>query len=254
MKTIDKDKLVENLDRYKKEFYKKPFNYIVIDDFLKESVANDILDEFPQISQDWIDARGLHSQNKWTSPIIERDIAKSFFDDFTSDWFREYLSNLTGIKDILKDENLNGAGYHQTTNGGFLNTHIDFNRIEGNENMDRRLNLLVYFNKNWKEENGGYLELWDMEKNILLGNVAPSFNRCVIFETNEISFHGHPKPVNLKNGGSRKSLSIYYYTKGREDIDYVDTHNTVYKNTESILGSIKIFINGVKHLFRKMKR
>ena len=29
--------------------------------------------------------------------------------------------------------------------------------------LDRRLNILIYLNHNWKDNNGGHLELWDKE-------------------------------------------------------------------------------------------
>ena len=120
-----------------------------------------------------------------------------------------------------------------------------------NDLLDRRVNLIVFFDKNWIAEKGGYLELWDMEKKLRIENISPDFNRCVIFETNEISFHGHPKPLKINSNESRKSLSIYYYTKGRNDIGSIDSHNTIYTNTESTQGAFKIFNNGIKHFFRK---
>src|SRR5205823_3364605 len=112
---------------------------------------------------------------------------------------------------LLQDQALNGAGYHQIEDGGYLGVHVDFNKLD---DLDRRLNLIVYMNPAWKEEYGGYLELWDMATKARIANIAPILNRCVLFETNEVSYHGHPVP--LKTGGmTRKSLSIYYYSDGR---------------------------------------
>ena len=42
---------------------------------------------------------------------------------------------------------------------GFLNIHADFNK-HPTLDLDRRLNVLIYLNKNWKESYGGNLELW----------------------------------------------------------------------------------------------
>jgi len=254
MKIINHKQLLTNLDADKIEFNsKKPFRYIVLENFLNLNYAEDILEQFPQIDNKWIDSRGKHTQNKWALKIFKDDVANSFMIEANSKKFLNYLSKLTSIPDLIYDSSLSGAGYHQSTNGGFLNVHVDFNKLNtDNLMLDRRLNLLVYFNKNWLPENGGYLELWDMEKKLKIENISPSFNRCVIFETNEISFHGHPQPLKLNLNETRKSLSIYYYTKGRDDINPVDSHNTIYTNTESILGSFKIFNNGVKHFFRKI--
>jgi hypothetical protein len=254
MKIINYKRLTSNIEQLKSEFNRRPYNYIIIDNFLHANVANEIFNEFPSIKTDWVDARGLHTQNKWTQPVVDSGIASDFFKEANSEEFLSFLSNLTGIPNLLRDPELNGAGYHQTTNGGFLNVHVDFNRINNNENMDRRLNMLVYFNKNWEDQNGGFLELWDMKKKTRIENIGPYFNRCVIFETNEISFHGHPVPVKLSNNDSRKSLSIYYYTKGRDDLSYIPTHNTLYVNTESLSGIGKILKNGAKHAIRKLKK
>jgi hypothetical protein len=245
--------LEQNLSRFSKEFCREPFRYLVIDNFLIPEIAEKILEEFPVIGDDWVDGSGLHSQKKWTQPIVNSGKANIFFHDIHSNRFVNFMSQITGISGIIGDPDLSGAGYHQTINGGFLNVHIDFNRLEHNYSYDRRINLIVYFNKDWSEENGGWLELWDMENNIMIENICPEFNRCVIFETNEVSYHGHPKPVKVDKNQSRKSLSVYYYTKGREDIPYIDTHNTMYRNTESITGVIRILGSGVKNLIKKVK-
>lgn len=254
MITINIDRLEKEKSELKEEFNSKvPFRYLIIDDFLHQKSANNILEEFPKITQEWTDARGLHTQNKWSHTALHEGVAKKFYEEINSKFFLSYLSELTNIKGLTKDPDLNGAGYHQTTNNGFLNIHVDFNRIDGNDKLDRRLNLLVYLNKNWVEKNGGYLELWDMEKKERIGNIKPKFNRCVIFETNEISYHGHPVPLDIEDNQSRKSLSVYYYTKGRDDIPYTKSHNTLYVNTQSVKGIMKIITNGIKHIFRKIK-
>ena len=253
MNIINQENLFLNLEKNIDEFNnKKPFRYIILDNFLNLDFAEGILDEFPLIDNKWTDARGHHTQNKWTLPIVKDRIAGDFIVEANSKEFLNYLSKLTSIPDLIPDSKVFGGGYHQSTSGGFLNIHVDFNKLANrNDLLDRRLNLIVFFNKNWIAEKGGYLELWDMEKKLRIENISPDFNRCVIFETNEISFHGHPKPLKINLNESRKSISIYYYTKGRNDIGYVDSHNTIYTNTESIQGSFKIFNNGLKHFFRK---
>jgi len=242
-----------DLDFLKIKFIKKPFNYIIIDNFLVEEFAEKILKEFPDISNDWVDARGLHTQNKWTQPIVDKGLAETLYEEIHSEEFRSFLSKLTGVDNLLADESLNGAGFHQTTDGGFLDVHVDFNRHHDDSTLDRRLNILIYFNKDWHEDNGGYLELWDMNVKERIEAVAPKFNRCVIFETNEVSYHGHPVPVKLKGGGSRKSISSYYYTRGRSDVQ-AETHNTLYVNTQAGRGKLKIMANGVRHFIRKVAK
>lgn len=227
----------------------RPFKYVVIDDFLHEQAARSIHAEYPSIDPNWIDSNGLHTRGKWASPVMTGSAAENFFSEVNSTSFRHYLGRITGIQNLIEDTKLNGAGYHQIREGGFLNVHVDFNKLD---KLDRRLNLIVYMNPDWREEFGGYLELWDMTKKTRIANIAPLLNRCVIFETNEVSFHGHPVP--LKTATTRKSLSIYYYTEGRSDIEAADPHNTLYVNTQGANGAVRTFLNGIAHFFRKIRR
>jgi hypothetical protein len=110
-------------------------------------------------------------------------------------------------------------------------------------------------NKGWKDEYAGHLEMWDLTNGDkkLLDKVSPSFNRCVIFETNEISFHGHPSPLRSPQGVNRKSLACYYYTKNRPTNEIVSKHDTIYANTEGLKGQLKRFTSGLKALSERLK-
>ena len=154
-----------------------------------------------------------------------------------------------------RDPNLFGGGLHQSIRGAFLNVHVDYN-FHPDTRHHRRLNVLVYMNKDWKDEYEGHLELWDLSdgRKTLLAKVAPLFNRCVIFETNEISFHGHPKPLNAPEGVNRKSIATYYYTATRPEHEIAGEHNTVYVNTEGTGGQIKRFTSGVKALLERINK
>src|SRR5438034_178076 len=78
--------------------------------------------------------------------------------------------------------------------GGFLKVHVDFN-VHPKLKLDRRLNMLIYLNKEWREEWGGDLELWDADRTMCRKKIAPLFNRTVVFSTGDSSFHGHPHPL-----------------------------------------------------------
>ncbi|MDX1914800.1 MAG: hypothetical protein SFU55_04380 [Methylophilus sp.] len=49
------------------------------------------------------------------------------------------------------------------------------------EQNDLKPNRLIYFNKDWNEEYGGYLDVWNKEVTELCGYFAPSFNRACGF-------------------------------------------------------------------------
>ena len=110
-------------------------------------------------------------------------------DALASSQFLSDLSYITGMPMLLADPELVGGGMHITGPGGRLDVHVDFNYIEERK-LHRRLNLLLYLNPVWDETWGGHIQLWDTEIRNCEASFAPTFNRCVIFETNEISYHG----------------------------------------------------------------
>ena len=117
-------------------------------------------------------------------------------------------------KKLLGDGGLHGGGWHSHKKGGTLNTHLDYD-IHPKTGLQRKLNLLVYLNRNWREEWGGMLGLWSHDKKTgkcgkLQAEIAPLFNRAVIFDTTCNSWHGMTGAVNAPKGEERKSIAIYY--------------------------------------------
>ncbi len=107
--------------------------------------------------------------------------------------------------------------------------HADFN-WHRQMRLDRRINLLIYLNKDWQPEYGGNLELWDTTMSHKVAEYAPLFNRCVIFNTTDNSYHGNPVPVSCPPDRSRRSLAFYYYTNGRPAGEVSRSHGTLFKN------------------------
>jgi hypothetical protein len=112
--------------------------------------------------------------------------------------------------------------------GGHLKVHADFNRHPKTE-LERRLNVLIYLNRDWKDEYGGAFELWNEDMTRCETKVMPYFNRCVVFSTTSRSFHGHPEPLECPEDRTRKSLALYYYTKDRPAAEKRWEHNTLFK-------------------------
>lgn len=141
--------------------------------------------------------------------------------------FVEMLSRVYGY-DLIPDPDLYGAGLHMIGRGGFLNAHIDYNwnkRLKAR----RRVNLLLYLNEGWQDRWGGELVLYRMdEKNRLEQalTIAPRYGTIATFETSEISYHGHPDPLECPENVFRKSLALYYYEKTDPPSNI---HSTVYK-------------------------
>lgn len=102
-----------------------------------------------------------------------------------------------------------GGGMHQIPPGGRLAVHTDFNRSPAT-GRHRRLNLLIYLNEDWDPAWGGQLELWDDHGPAR--RIDPTWNRTVIFECSERSWHGHPHPLACPPDRARRSVAAYYFT------------------------------------------
>jgi len=236
---------------------KKRFHYTMFEGFFDPAAAESIYAGYPTVSDGrWDGTTYIDQKNKFQKTVFEPDsVFDNVFRELNSEVFLRWLEEITGIKDLLADQDLFGGGLHQSIAGAFLNVHVDYN-IHPKTKLHRRLNVLVYMNKDWREEYEGHLELWDFSNNkkILLAKYAPTFNRCVIFETNEISFHGHPKPLKAPAGINRKSIATYYYSETRPAHEISGEHNTIYVNTEGFSGQFKRLTSGFKALVERLGR
>ncbi len=212
----------------------QPFPHIVFDNFFPEQVLEDILNEFPSLEKaDSAISFNNDNEKKYASKgeyhFGER--TKQFMYYLNSEPFLNFLEVLTGIQDLIPDSHFEGGGYHQIKRGGLLRIHTDFNK-HTKTHLDRRLNVLIYLNKNWNESYGGHLQLWDVEMKSAVEKILPIFNRVVIFSTTDFSYHGHPDPLTCPEEMSRKSLALYYYTNGRPQHEInkgLKSHSTLFQ-------------------------
>jgi len=253
MEYIDFEYLQEKKDWLKREWSsKRPFHYAVLENFFKAEKSDEIHDNYPKPDLKWDGTTYIHQKNKFQKSVFEPgSLFDKVFKELNSPEMLKYLEEVTGIKNIIADEKLFGGGLHQSVKGAFLNVHVDYN-IHPETKFHRRLNLIVYMNKDWKDEYEGFLELWNMKRKERIENIAPHINRMVIFETNEVSFHGHPHPLNTPDNISRKSIATYYYTKERPVHEIANEHNTIYVNTQGSKGKIKTFFSGIKALKERL--
>lgn len=193
----------------------KPFPHIHLADFLEESVARRVAAEFPKPTDtSWIQYKH-YNENKLgkTNRAEFPPLIGLLIDELNSPEFVAWLSELTGIPDLMPDPSLEGGGMHQTERGGFLNMHADFTHHHHRPNWHRRCNLILYLNEGWKEEWKGAIELWDRDMKSCAVKVPPLLNHVVIFNTTQESYHGYPEPISPPEGITRKSLALYYYTE-----------------------------------------
>jgi len=204
----------------------QPYRHIVVDGFFKPEVAEALNQNFPTVEALKKHWKGLNENKSESSdfttfhPVFSQ-VKQGFFDQQFYDW----VTAVTGIEEVFITDDHMGAGLHQGSDGSYLDIHIDFN-IHHIKNVHRRLNLLVYLEKDWQDAYGGHLEMWDKDMKNCVKKVKPEFNRCVMFETSEISYHGYSK-ITLPEGVTRKSFFTYFYTNTREDA--VAYHDTIFK-------------------------
>jgi Rps23 Pro-64 3,4-dihydroxylase Tpa1-like proline 4-hydroxylase len=208
----------------------QPYPHAVMDDFLPAEVLDGVLEKYPSPQElKWIKFNDA-KQKKLASNAIEKldEGTRNVLYFLNSSLILGFLERLTGIPGLIPDPYFVGGGLHQIERGGKLDIHADFNKLE-KFNLDRRLNLIIYVNKNWKEEYGGHFELWDRDMKACVKKVLPVFNRCVVFSTTDTSFHGHPIPLSCPEGVTRKSMALYYYSNGRPEQERSQSHSTLFR-------------------------
>jgi hypothetical protein len=139
------------------------------------------------------------------------------------------LEKVTDVFGLVPDPYLFGGGLHFTRSGGRLAIHADFNK-HFRYKLDRRLNLLIYLNKGWTEQNQGWLELWPRDMSSCAKRVLPVFNKTVLFSTTDFSFHGQPEAIIGPPDLFRRSIALYYYSNGRPQEEITPApHSTLWK-------------------------
>ncbi len=218
-----------------------------MDDFLKAEIAAQLFENFPSFEDFSRHYKGLNEHKSEGSKFDRyHPQFRELKEELSSQPFYDWLSGVTGIKDLFMTDDGLGAGLHQGKRGSFLDVHIDFN-IHPKLDVHRRLNLLIYLNKDWKPEWGGAIELWNSDVSKCEKQVMCDFNRCLIFETNEISYHGYTKKLEVPEGVTRKSFYSYYYTQKREDAHAY--HDTTFKATPQD-SKVKVVSTTVKEKFK----
>jgi Rps23 Pro-64 3,4-dihydroxylase Tpa1-like proline 4-hydroxylase len=212
----------------------KPFPHVVFDNFFDPALVESILEEFPKPdSIRW--QKFDNAQEIKLASSVEASFGSAtrlLLYHLNSATFLQFLTTVTGIDNLIPDPQFEGGGLHQIVRGGKLGVHADFNKHR-NFGLDRRLNLLLYLNKDWREEYGGHLQLWNREMTRCETKVLPIFNRVLIFSTTDFTYHGHPDPLQSPEGMTRKSLALYYFSNGRPAEEITGEHSTIFRAREA---------------------
>ncbi len=228
---LDKTRLSALADEHREKYERNhPFPHIVMDDVIEDRKLSGMITEFPGPRDIlWKDKNHEYSK-KATCDDWERmgPRIRQLIMELNSGNFVDFLEALTGITGIVSDPHLVGGGLHQIRRGGFLDIHADFN-VHPRLQLERRLNVLLFLNDQWREEFGGHLELWSQKTNACGERILPIANRMVVFSTTDTSFHGHPAPLTCPEDRTRNSIALYYYTKDRPKNEKSRPHSTLYR-------------------------
>jgi Rps23 Pro-64 3,4-dihydroxylase Tpa1-like proline 4-hydroxylase len=140
------------------------------------------------------------------------------------------IGSRIGIQKVVPDPYFTGGGLNISMRGGLLDVHVDGNYHDAT-GLNRRLNALVYLTPGWQPEWGGEFGIYDKTGQNCLKKVAPLFNRLIVFDSHDYSFHGLPDPIAFPPDVPRRSIILYYYTKEPRPSQHVavtDPHSALW--------------------------
>ena len=243
---FDPGRLKELSARTRDEFLNaRPFPHVVIDEFVDPETLARVVDEFPGPEDPawemWGPGPVKHSQDRRIEKLglSAEDgfgpMTRHLMHVLNSRPFLEFIEDMTGTSGVFPDPTFNACGLHSTGPGGRLMVHVDHNRWPVKGQLHQRFNLILFLNRDWKEEYGGHLQLWSRDAKQCEKKILPVFNRMVLFDTGRYSFHGHPEPLTCPAEMRRNSLAVYYYVldrplddnyRGLQHIQWAPTRST----------------------------
>lgn len=195
-----------------------PYPHVVIDNFLDPKIANQILSEFPEEH----DPNWYHYINpieyKYARDKLELmgPTTATLLQAYCTEPFLKLMRQVTGIPNLEFDPYLHGAGLHYHPPGGRLSMHLDYS-IHPLSKKERRVNIILFLNPDWKEEYNGHLEIWSPGMKECKARILPIFNRAILFRTSDESWHGLPDKIKCPEGNGRKSIAIYFVSDARPE-------------------------------------
>ena len=218
------------------EYFATPFKHVYVDNFFPEDFAQDCLKSFPEVNdRDWDAAKDkdieVKFRTKWVSEFDIPDGIVNAVRILNSALFLNAMSKVMGIEKLVADPYYTGGGLNVTNRGGLLDVHVDGNYHDAT-GLNRRLNALLYLNPGWVDSWGGEFGVYDETGDNCVKKIAPLFNRLVIFDSHDKSFHGLPDPISFPEGTPRRSILLYYYTKEPRPSDQIvvdEPHSALWK-------------------------
>lgn len=254
----------------KKEYNEmKPYPHCFIEDILPEEFAKKCQQEILNIPPEFWDRYDNPFEQKFTLRDKNKlpENCQKLFEILTSEETLHVLSNIVEEK-LYNDPNKNWWGIHIYKDGDYLDIHSD----AGNHPITKQkkhITFGIYLSHNWKEDNGGHLEIWDGD-NVLNDNakltkchtkILPSFNKMIMFTNTTNAWHGNPDPVIIKENENRIFLTISYLSEkheegmenNREKAFFVNRPNDKINEEKEYLRHLRADPNKCKEVYSKTK-
>jgi len=202
-------KYINDIDilKFKSQFNatSKPFRYAYIDNFLKENECDSFANSYPpEENKTWYIFRDeIHGEKN----VFERGMlgisnveslpkqALAIINELNSNTFIEILREMTSLDNLVKDSHNEigqWAGIRAMKSGAYQSIHSDA-RKHPHLGLEKRITLVGYLNKEWTPEHKGNTEIWNNDMTECIDTVQPLYNRVLIFENTEKSYHGVPE-------------------------------------------------------------
>lgn len=199
-----------------------PFPHLIFHDFIPQSLLIKVVQEYDRILSNPDEGQWICYENPLEYKQAYNTIAKStplqeLVKYVSRPSFIKQLEYTFGLEPLELDMELYGAGLHNHPTGGFLTTHLDY-EINPRTFKKRWLNLLIYLNDDWKTEYCGDTELWNADCTVCEKRVYPEFNKALVFQTDNKSWHGVSRPIQCPSTTSRKTIAFYYVSQRVYDV------------------------------------
>jgi len=202
-----------------------PYPHVVIDDFLNPEILKSASKAIHKGIDTLAWQKGDHPGQRYKK-WIEKHKAMPEPARRVSQWlggsdFLHFISEISGIPNLISDNFNLGGGIHCSSTGGRLGTHYDFNWNE-ELGLIRRINVLLFMNYDWEEKWKGNFQMWKTDRSEVAKEIEPIANRLVMFNTTLNSWHGFTEKIECPADRYRLSFAKYYYQypEKHEDPNY----------------------------------
>lgn len=212
------------ISHYRKSLINTCPHHVVIDNLFNQTKLDNVT-KILQSNQHWKTQRHTYSalyvdDTQWQKTcneqrFVQRDawqaeqhtvnIADDFLSFLRADFFMSLLSRIfnVALTDINVEDPEVNTNYFRLGVNDFVEQHAD-------DSPGREVCMLLYLNKDWKESSGGELVFSGQHNQPV--NIAPLYNRCVLFDPFAKGSEHWVKKLNAEHATSKNMPYRYNIT------------------------------------------